>query len=92
MRRAFFVGSYERRPVENEWHQVSIALEGDGLRWSNGAGVSWALAWDGRELSAPYSPYGRQILAAEGEVGRDGAIVLPIEGVWFNGELYTRVE
>lgn len=90
---ADFVGRYERRPVQNEWHEVTIAWDGTTLSWANAAGVSWELVWDGTELSSvASSPYGRQILAVDGEVGSDGALVLPVRGLWFNGELHVRLD
>ena len=31
------IGNYERRPILNGWHEVSITLENNQLRWSNQA-------------------------------------------------------
>ena len=36
-------GNYERTPIENDWHQVTVTLEGGKVRWSTKAGPSWVL-------------------------------------------------
>jgi hypothetical protein len=39
------IGRYRHEPVQNPWHEGEITLEADGetLRWTNEAGVSWTL-------------------------------------------------
>jgi hypothetical protein len=39
-------GTYQREPVQNAWHAGEITREGDLLRWTNQAGVSWILVPD----------------------------------------------
>ena len=47
-----FVGFYERKPVENDWHHVEICLDEDNeLIWKNEAGKSWKLDFDGDKLA-----------------------------------------
>lgn len=58
------VGGYERRPILNAWHEVSITLANNQLRWNNKAGVSWSLEVRGKELwSGADSPYGASKIA-----------------------------
>jgi hypothetical protein len=46
---ATLVGSYERLPVENDWHAGKIEVKPDGsLAWTNNAGVSWKLILDAK--------------------------------------------
>ncbi len=54
------VGTYVRRPEDNDWHRGRLSRDGEGLRWTNEAGVSWALDPDlaeGRLRSGPDNPY-----------------------------------
>jgi hypothetical protein len=79
------VGSYLRSPQENEWHTVTVSLNGDDLLWSNAAGVSWSLEVNENELwTGADCPYGIQKVPVEAQ---DGAIV----GLWFGGEKYARL-
>lgn len=83
---ADLVGDYRREPVLNDWHNVSVTLDGSDLRWVNDAGVSWSLEIRGSELWAGADcPYGEQrltvVLAGTGE----------ISGLYFGGELYGRL-
>ena len=39
-------GVYEQRPVENDYHYVTITQEGGEFKWSNRAGISWKLSPD----------------------------------------------
>ena len=83
---ARLVGSYRREPVENEWHEVTLTLEGDGLRWSNAAGVSWVLVVARDELrTGPDCPYGESAVGVEFVGGA-------LSGVWSFGEKYSRVD
>jgi hypothetical protein len=82
---ALLVGDYVREPVLNEWHQVTITLDGADLRWVNAAGVSWSLSLGKDGLWAgPDCPYGEQQIPVQVD---DGGVV----GLWFGGELYGRV-
>jgi hypothetical protein len=79
---AALVGSYERQPVQNDWHRVEVTNEG-ALRWTNAAGASWSLEIrDDGLWAGPDCPYGEQ------------AIPVEVEGVvqvlWFGGEAYRR--
>lgn len=79
-----FVGEYRREPVQNEWHEVTVTLEGEALRWNNAAGVSWSLQIRDAELwSGSDCPYGESRLVIEAEDGQ-------ISALRFNGEPYQR--
>ncbi len=79
------VGDYERLPVQNGWHEVTVA-DDDGLRWTNADGVSWSLAIiDGALWAGDDCPYGASELAVELE-GDD------VAALWFGGEAYVRLE
>ena len=78
-------GSYERTPVENEWHRVTIIANDGDLTWTNAAGVSWSLNIEGDTLSSgPDCPYGVQELSIEARQGQ-------IESIVFGGEFYVRM-
>ena len=82
---AKLLGIYQRMPVENPWHQVTISLTGGNLKWNNAAGVIWGLQIIGTELWwAADSPYGAQKSFVEID-GNDNVIALRI-----NGERYVR--
>lgn len=83
---AVVAGDYERLPVLNEWHQVTVTVDGEAATWSNAAGVAWSLSVrDGGLWTGPDCPYGEQELAVE--LGDDGRA----EALWFSGEAYRRV-
>ncbi len=83
---ADFMGQYQRLPVANEWHEVAVVLEGDALRWTNAAGVSWSLHVRGDELwTGSDCPYGESKLSIEVADGR-------ISALRFGGEAYVRVD
>lgn len=46
-----FVGHYERKPVENDYHTVQVSLEDNQLLWKNDNGKCWKLGFDGEKLS-----------------------------------------
>ena len=46
-----FVGHYERKPVENDYHTVQVCLEDNQLLWKNDNGKCWKLDFDGEKLS-----------------------------------------
>lgn len=81
------VGSYERTPIENPWHEVEIVPNGGGLLWTNAASVSWPLhsGDDGTLRTGPECPYGEQELELMA-----GGEPPAITGIRFNGELYVR--
>jgi hypothetical protein len=83
---AELVGAYRREPVENPWHEVTVARDGDGLRWHNAADVSWALHLEDGDLrTGEDCPYGVQSLGVEVQAGR-------VVALWFGGEAYRRAE
>ncbi|MDG1479311.1 MAG: hypothetical protein P8R54_06950 [Myxococcota bacterium] len=79
------VGDYERQPVQNGWHEVTV-IDNDGLRWTNADGVSWSLEIrDGALWAGEDCPYGPSELAVALE---DDAIAT----LWFGGEAYIRLD
>ena len=48
--KAKFVGHFQRRPVENGYHDVELILERDVLIWVTKIGSRWELKYDGRIL------------------------------------------
>ena len=43
---SYFLGHFERTPVENTWHNVTVYQDSDGrLWWENAAGAVWELVW-----------------------------------------------
>ena len=50
MNSSYFLGHFERTPVENTWHNVTVFLDSEGrLWWENEAGAIWELEWHGAE-------------------------------------------
>ena len=50
MNSSYFLGYFERTPVENTWHNVTVFLDSEGrLWWENEAGAIWELEWHGEE-------------------------------------------
>ena len=63
---------------------VTVSWDGDGFRWSNGAGVSWGLeVRDGRLWTGPDCPYGESEVPVQVEQG-------VVAALWFGGERYGR--
>ncbi len=80
------VGQYERRPVENQWHEVEIVMDMDSLKWTNAAGGSWSLNIIDNELwTGTDCPYGENKLSVS--VGTDEQI----KSIYFLGEAYVRL-
>lgn len=82
-------GAYERAPVENDWHRVTIERRKDGtLTWKNAAGKEWTLEPhnEGREIwTTKDSPYPDQQLVIEQNAAGE------ITGLQFNNETYRPV-
>lgn len=82
----FVTGAFERRPITNAWHRVTVSLQRGELLWSNEAGVSWDLEFrDGELWTRDDCPYGAQALGLDG----DGS---QVDGLIFQGELYQRID
>ena len=94
-------GSYRRDPVENGWHQGSIAsAPAGGLRWTNRAGKFWGLElsddkrrlWTGTDN--PYLRFGLdggQDFRLVWRRGASGEYLPEIAGFQFLGDFYARV-
>lgn len=81
-----FTGQYERDPVENDWHKVTITVTDNALTWTNAANASWSMVVDGAVLkSGADCPYGEMPVPIE---TKDGKILSLV----FNGEKYKRVD
>ncbi len=83
------LGTFQRYPVENGYHTGSITRDGDQLRWTNQAGVSWGVTPDferNRLLTNRENPYYQDghreftLIIANGQV----------RGIRFAGEDYLR--
>ncbi len=99
---AMLLGKYQRRPVENPWHEGSIdGLAPDALRWTNEAGKSWRLEPNlakGSLLTGPDNPYyylnpgaGREFHIVLRR-GSTGDYLAAVAGFRFNGDFYAKVE
>ncbi len=65
------LGRYERRPVENEYHEVTVERRDDSLVWQTAGSAFWSLqVTDGRLYSGPDCPYGENPIAIVGADGR----------------------
>ena len=52
-------GYYQRNPVQNNWHVVTIVEEAEQILWTNNAGIRCPLVWhDGLLMAAASCPYG----------------------------------
>lgn len=86
-----FVGSYERQPVENGWHSVTISLESGQLMWRNAADLTWALSWaDGKLRSSASSPYGERLIEVVPQRDAEGSPLPAVQSLVMNGESYRR--
>ena len=56
------IGKYERRPVTNGWHEVTISIAAGGAEWRNAAEAVWAVEAAGEAWVCPASPYGHQVM------------------------------
>lgn len=94
-------GRYQHDPKENNWHQGELKQEGGmdspRFRWTNQAGVSWALTSDlahGRLLCAKGSPYSDKETGSSFIIKMQptsGAGEPAIAGFHFNGGFYKRM-
>lgn len=83
---SILLGDYERRPVQNGWHQVEIVLDNGELRWQNAAGVSWSLRiTDGQLWSGPDCPYGEQKLVVLLDASQQ------VTAIYFQGEEHVKI-
>jgi len=93
-----FLGSYQRRPVTNNWHEGTIQKAQNGYLWRNKAGVSWGLTLNkksGGLDTGPKCPYrnspGGRIFQWSFARGADGNYQTAVTGFFFNGEIYHKV-
>ena len=88
-----FVGVYERRPIENDWHLVEVVLEDGQLWWRNQAGQQWLLYYEDFYVrTGEDCPYGEQNLGIQLIGIGDDAYISELYGLRFNNsELYLRV-
>ena len=77
-------GRYQRQPILNEWHDVTVSENAGAMLWSNAANVSWGLEIrDGGLWTEEDCPYGvSEVLVESG-----GASV---DALWFGNERYAR--
>ncbi len=90
------LGSFERLPVENDWHTGEITGTGNDLSWTNTAGVAWDLTADlasGLLVTGPDCPYfddpGGDAFVLELAQDGDGIDLPEVVAFWFLGERYT---
>tara|TARA_B100001093_G_scaffold454093_1_gene463184 strand:+ start:38 stop:328 length:291 start_codon:yes stop_codon:yes gene_type:complete len=85
------LGIYERQPVENGWHSVTLALEDGQLWWRNAAGAEWRLNFEDGILQTqedcPYGVVNLQVVLAQDD---NGDYLNEVTGLIFNNELYRR--
>ena len=88
---AELVGRYQRLPVEDPFHDVTIVRADGRLMWTNAAAVSWSLGWqDGRLSAGEDSPYGAQDLTVSFERDARGQLTRRVRAVVFLDEAHTR--
>ena len=59
------IGTYERRPIENGYHEVEIFMKNGKLMWKNADSIVWSLELkDGKLWSGSDSVYGEKELGA----------------------------
>jgi len=84
------LGTWQRRPVENDWHRVTTERDGDGLWWRNAAGVRWSLTLaDGVLRAGDDCPYGAQDLGIELARDDEGRFTTEVTALFFGGERYS---
>ena len=83
---SILLGQYERKPVQNQWHEVEIVLINNLLRWQNNAGANWSLSIiDGDLWTGLDCPYGEQKLSVLLDSNQE------ITSIYFNGESYEKI-
>jgi hypothetical protein len=103
---AMLLGKYRRDPIENLWHEGSIAIDNrptepkkPAMRWTNYAGASWRLQPDlakGSLLTGQDNPYYSRNPATGREFrivlrrGSNGDYRTEVAGFAFNGEFYAK--
>ena len=86
-----FLGSYERLPVENNWHSVNVVLESSKLWWRNAANVQWGLRFSNGVLQTEGDcPYGVSTLGIVLAQDSNGDYLSEVTGLIFKNELYQR--
>ena len=79
-------GNFERRPITNDWHRVAVKVIDRELEWSNAANVAWGMEFREQTLwTTSDCPYGVKELVLDIEANR-------VTGIWFQSELYQRVD
>jgi hypothetical protein len=94
-------GAYERRPVENDWHRVTLKRAGtSGLQWKNAAGAQWRLELDrkrGTLTAGPNCPYYDRNAPRRNDIaivlgqGEDGEFIAEVDGLRWGGEIWRRI-
>jgi hypothetical protein len=80
-------GYYEKTPVTNNWHRVTVTLDNGVLWWTNAAGVRWVLTLNnGVLMTGADCPYGVREVQVE---KLPGSYV--VSGLRFLDELYQRM-
>ena len=83
---SIILGQYERKPVENKYHEVEIANNNNLLTWQNAAGVSWSLTIiDGELWTGADCPYGEQKLTVLLDINQK------VTSIYFSGESYKKI-
>ena len=88
-----FMGQYEHIPVDNDWHEITLSVDGSGqLWWENKAGISWKLfLQDGVLSTGDDCPYGPGNLGVELLTDGNGMPYSIPDTLVFNGVSYARV-
>lgn len=97
-------GRYQRKPVENEYHEGTLTLESQPGQapvfvWRNKADVSWKVMGDGTsetfrtDDANPYFNDGEELRKVRFEFNKNaaGRYTGTVKGFHFGGELYERV-
>lgn len=85
------LGAYERQPVQNGWHSVTLVWENSKLWWKNAANSQWGLSFeDGVLKTEENCPYGVSTLGIVLAQDDNGEYLSEVSGLIFNNELYER--
>ena len=87
------MGSYQRLPVENPWHEVQITRDASGqLWWENAAQVTWKLFLENGVITTGEDcPYGVMTLGVALLEDAQGAVYALPKRLDFGAEGYHRV-